>query len=803
MSKSENTETLRSHIIACCADGKVSAQEYEYLKNESDKYRFSENKLKKEIHITLLNMGKDKKARNDIKSCVIFTKEALKYDPKNKETLKILNEAVDALPEEDLLDLARTTINGFEIYKTILFEKIKEKGNDYNSKADPPEDKSAKNTEKAIEYYSVATEIKPSDQDTTNKLNQLLGLSGFVVLEEDQGDTGEHEVSFLPGMFKNINLFIKGGMAEIYTATLNDHNSRWHERKIVIKKIRPDKKDNTLYRKLFIKEYNILRDLEHENILRIIRKGEDEDGQYYISEFINGRNLDQLIDAKIGLIKKDGKRKRLAQILSGILHGMQGIHEDNIIHRDIKPANIMITNTANKVKIIDFGLAKTDVYSDKLKEAGTRPYISPEQRQYAYKADNRSDIFSFGVVMLELISGWKEKENANKLPSCLPNLTGIIEKCTQEKANDRYNYISEIIEEFSKPEVQAELKICGEKTIEEIEKDDAKPKSESKAKTVKEKDNKEKTQKKPNRIVLIIMIALILGVGGFLAYKYIPISGSNKINPESIEFSSVPGETQVVEIKSSDEWSIESDLDWLSVEKGNGTVQLKTLSENNTFESKAGVFNIVFGDKTTKPVSVAQLGIIPKLKAKPNSITLGNQIGQSGNIEIKSNLNWTVETHDNWIGLDISEGKKNETLVITATSINETADVREGKVIIVGVEKRKEEIVYVTQPGTADSPVEVEEIKVKPKATADKWTFDDLNGFVENIRGTDAAIDFDEIYKHIDPKCEVYFYINGDKMNSEDVTTFINKIKFGGFEKLVSNTVKYNDMGKIIEFGQE
>ncbi len=803
MSKSENTETLRSHIIACCADGLVSAQEYEYLKNESDKYRFSENKLKKEIHSTLLNMGKDKKARNDIKSCVIFTKEALKYDPKNKETLKILNEAVDALPEEDLLDLARTTINGFEIYRTILFDKIKEKGNDYNSKIDSPDnDEPAKNTEKAIEYYSVATGIKPNEQDTINKLNQLLGLSGFVVLEEDQGGAGQSLVSFLPGMFKNINLFYKGGMAEIYTATLNDPNSRWHERKIVIKKIRPDKKDNTLYRKLFIKEYNILRDLEHENILRIIRKGEDEDGQYYISEFINGRNLDQLIDGKTGLIKKDGKRKRLTQILTGLLHGMQGIHEENIIHRDIKPANIMITNTANKVKIIDFGLAKTDVYSDKLKEAGTRPYISPEQRQYAYKADNRSDIYSFGVVMLELISGWKEKENVGKLPACLPNVKSIIEKCTQEKSIDRYNYISEIVEEVSKPEVQAELKLCGEKTIGEMEEGETKPKSESKAKAVKEKDNKGKDQKKTKGIIIFIVIALLLGAGGFLAYKFIPFD-SNEVNPKNIEFSSVLGETEVVDIKSSDEWSVESKLDWLSVEKNNGTVQVKTLADNNTFESKTGVINIVFGDKTTKPVSVTQLGIIPKLKAKPNTITLENQINQSGNVEIKSNLTWTAETHDDWIDLNITRGNKNETLVITATNLNTTDSVREGKVIIVGVEKRKEEIVYVTQPGTVDSLVDVEKPVVKPKATTDKWTFEDLNGFVEKIRGTDAVIDFDELYNHIDPKCEVYFYINGDKMGSEDISTFINKIKFGGLEAVVANTVKYNSKGKILEFGQE
>jgi len=140
-----------------------------------------------------------------------------------------------------------------------------------------------------------------------------------------------------------------------------------------------------------------------------------------------------------------------------------------------------------------------------LKEAGTRPYNSPEQKQYAYKVDNRTDIYSFGVVMLELITGWKEKEYTNKLPFCLPNLKRIIEKCTHEKADNRYNYISEIIEEFSKLEVQNELKLCGEKTIVEIDKEEN-IKSKPARKTIPVKETESEYKKPKNLIRIIICI---------------------------------------------------------------------------------------------------------------------------------------------------------------------------------------------------------------------------------------------------------------------------------------------------------
>ena len=83
------------------------------------------------------------------------------------------------------------------------------------------------------------------------------------------------------------------------------------------------------------------------------------------------------------------------------------------------------------------------------------------------------------------------------------------------------------------------------------------------------------------------------------------------------------------------------------------------------------------------------------------------------------------------------------------------------------------------------------------------WSFNDLNKYIEEIRGSPEKIDFISLFNNIDPNCEVYYYINGDKISSEDITTFINKVKFGGTERLVPNSLKYNPQGKLIEFGQE
>ena len=442
MAKSENTKTLKSCIVACCANAKVSAHEYGYLKKELKKYNLSETKLRKDIHVTLLNMGKDKNEEKDIKSCVVYTKEALKYDPTNKETLNILNEAVDALTEEDLLDLARTTIDGFEVYKNILFEKIKKTGDDYNSKANLTDDNSSNNSKKAKGFYLVAAEIKPTKQDTINKLNQLLGKSGFVVKDEGPAKPDGNDIPHFPEISKNVG--------------------------------------------------------------------------------------------------SDKKTK--------------------------KPKNL-------------------------------------------------------------------------------------------------------------------------------------------------------------KRIVLSILIPFIIIVAGYFIYKLF-LFNPDKLETESVEFGKV--ESIIV----------------------------------------------------SPPEKVL-------LEVNDTSVTLIPVIGENRTIKVNTNTDWEILQIPSWLKVEPPSGSATDSVVVFIID-NEN------------IGQQSQELLFRAKNNPEISKA-VEVIITK----SEKWTFDKLSAYIEEIRGISDAIDFDGLFKHVDPGCEVYYYIKGEKYSSEDITTFVNKIKFGAIDKIVPNSLKYNSKGKIIEFGQE
>ena len=150
----------------------------------------------------------------------------------------------------------------------------------------------------------------------------------------------------------------------------------------------------------FQNEYEILRKLEHENIVNVYDIGISDKGEYYIvMEYLDGVNFDHYI-SKQTKINYD----ILLDIFICIAKALAYAHANNIIHCDIKPSNIIICKN-NLIKITDFGLAE-DI--KKIKESkkvkGTISYMSPEQIN-AKSLDFRTDLFSFGVLMYESLSG--------------------------------------------------------------------------------------------------------------------------------------------------------------------------------------------------------------------------------------------------------------------------------------------------------------------------------------------------------------------------------------------------------------
>lgn len=174
---------------------------------------------------------------------------------------------------------------------------------------------------------------------------------------------------------------------------------------------------------------------------------------YFITNFATGNDLSQYIK-KVKYIKLKVIKKWCKQILSGL----EFLHENNIAHRDLKPANIFVNSNTGDIIIGDFGLAKISKENNK-SILGTPEYMAPEVYEESY--DNRIDIYSFGMCLLEFMSGevpysecslaaqiWKKISN-KILPLCISKLNDqiakdLILKCIDENPKKRPN-IKEIL----------------------------------------------------------------------------------------------------------------------------------------------------------------------------------------------------------------------------------------------------------------------------------------------------------------------------------------------------------------------
>jgi eukaryotic-like serine/threonine-protein kinase len=201
----------------------------------------------------------------------------------------------------------------------------------------------------------------------------------------------------------------QGGMGVVYKARDTRLN-----RPVAFKMLPPDKTDDPGRIQRFIQEAKAASALNHPNIITIYDISTGNDLDFIAMEFVPGKTLDQLIPIK-GL-----REAQTLQYAVQIADGLAKAHGAGILHRDLKPNNIMVTDD-NRVKILDFGLAKliepltpsddaATVTARHLTNAGavlgTAPYMSPEQAE-GRKLDGRSDIFSFGSMLYEMATGQK------------------------------------------------------------------------------------------------------------------------------------------------------------------------------------------------------------------------------------------------------------------------------------------------------------------------------------------------------------------------------------------------------------
>lgn len=189
-----------------------------------------------------------------------------------------------------------------------------------------------------------------------------------------------------------------GGMGVVYQ--IQEKSS---ELRLALKVLKPEFSRDPDASNRFEREIRILSRLRHPSIPRIVEWGLHQDSLFFISELIEGEDLGQVLG-------RGGKLplRSALPILTAMVEALASAHQAGIVHRDIKPANVMIS-TAGRVYLIDFGVARsTSAEVTRLTETGlfigTPQYMSPEQLD-SHRADERSDIYSLGVVFFEVLTG--------------------------------------------------------------------------------------------------------------------------------------------------------------------------------------------------------------------------------------------------------------------------------------------------------------------------------------------------------------------------------------------------------------
>jgi serine/threonine-protein kinase len=188
----------------------------------------------------------------------------------------------------------------------------------------------------------------------------------------------------------------RSGMASIYRAIDVRDN-----RTVALKIPHPDMEADPILSDRFKREAGIGEKLNHPNVMRVFG-GEGRSRVYMVMEWCQGRLLRQIMDE--GRLSHD----RAIRIAIGVLEALDYIHANGVVHRDLKPENIMVDEEDN-IKLIDFGIASDSAarrltYANFTATLGTPNYISPEQVK-GKRGDGRSDIYSMGVILYEMLSG--------------------------------------------------------------------------------------------------------------------------------------------------------------------------------------------------------------------------------------------------------------------------------------------------------------------------------------------------------------------------------------------------------------
>lgn len=243
----------------------------------------------------------------------------------------------------------------------------------------------------------------------------------------------------------------EGGMGRVYLAELKEARAR----KFAVKLLRPELTGDASFRRRFHDEAQHQAQLDHENVVEMVDYFEMRGDYYLVLDYVDGQPLSDVIDAQHG---KGMLEKQALAIIVGVLSGLDFAHQKGIVHRDVKPSNVLV-EARGRARITDFGIATGALQLTRIRDGqiiGTPEYMSPEQLSGSAAIDHRSDIFSAGVMLYQMLTGRLpfngdsfQAIQAQQISSPVPNprsvnpkipkrLAEIVRRAMQKSPADRF-----------------------------------------------------------------------------------------------------------------------------------------------------------------------------------------------------------------------------------------------------------------------------------------------------------------------------------------------------------------------------
>lgn len=263
---------------------------------------------------------------------------------------------------------------------------------------------------------------------------------------------------FLGKRYEILGRIGSGGMADVYKG--KDHKLN---RYVAIKVLKSDYRNDQVFIQKFVSEAQAAAGLMHPNVVNVYDVGQDRGLFYMVMELVEGITLKDYIEKKGRLSAKE-----TISISIQMVTGLQAAHNHHIIHRDIKPQNIIISKEG-KVKVTDFGIARATTATQTISTSvmGSVHYTSPEQARGG-AVDQKSDIYSVGITMYEMITGHVPFDGdstvsvalkhlqeeivspSEEVPDIPYSLECIIMKCTQKNPERRYHDCASLLQDLKR-----------------------------------------------------------------------------------------------------------------------------------------------------------------------------------------------------------------------------------------------------------------------------------------------------------------------------------------------------------------